>query len=436
MKCRYCNTEIKQGAKFCPNCGKEVLDNDICFSCGKKIKTGAKFCPHCGANQDETIESIQHSNTSVEEQPPQMGGVSIQHEEVPIADESREENVHTQQFDDTIEVERNGTKKEEVIESPKESIQESQQEDLANTLQPYEETKSKKGIWILLAILLLCAIAGAGYYFFDKSSGDDSYVATSDTIDTVVDSSDIHSIEGIKARLNDIFTKALSMPDDVAVSKYFSQEFKQLYSQVEKIDDTFEEGPGFWNGSIWDGSQDDNPNGYKIVRVNTSSPLEAYVDVELLSDYEKRHSEQTVSMSLVFENDNWFIDDILDGRHKDEMKEYIKRNNSPDSYSYVGKVYKGGGNGGGLNTEMTISFIDDNQCTCVSDWYQAYSSPKTLKGQYEIKNNTVVVKCKDGDTEFLFEFEMKSNGRILEFDHSDPDMEGTIGNDYMSLEVQ
>ena len=54
MKCRYCNTEIKQGAKFCPNCGKEVLDNDICFSCGKKIKTGAKFCPHCGANQDET----------------------------------------------------------------------------------------------------------------------------------------------------------------------------------------------------------------------------------------------------------------------------------------------------------------------------------------------------------------------------------------------
>lgn len=377
MKCIYCHAEIEQDAQFCTNCGKNLSKFNRCVNCGELLDRDTVFCPYCGTEQK---------------------------------------------------------KEEEVIESPKESIQESQQEDLANTLQPYEETKSKKGIWILLAILLLCVIAGAGYYFFDKSSGDDSYVAASDTIDTVVDSSDIHSIEGIKARLNDIFAKAHNMPDDAAVSKYFSQDFKQLYSQVEKVDATFEDGPGFWGGNIWDGGQEGDPDKFDIVGVSTSSSSLALADVNCKYQNGDYQAEHKISMVLIFENGNWFIDNI-DGK-KDQMKEYIKSNNSPDSYSFVGKVYKGGGNGGGLNTEMTISFIDDNQCTCVSDWYQAYSSPKTLKGQYEIKNNTVVVKCKDGDTEFLFEFEMKSNGRILEFDHSDPDMEGTIGNDYMSLEVQ
>lgn len=304
------------------------------------------------------------------------------------------------------------------------------------------ESGSKNGVWFLLSILLFCAIGGAGYYFFIKDSGNTMHgpQVDTDTIEEIVDSVemeyDIHSIEGIKARLNEIFSKGLNMPDDAVVSKYFSQEFKQLYSQVEKIDETLD-GPGFWNGSIWDGRQDDDPNNFEIVRINISSPTDVYFDVNLIFDDGSIHSENKVSMSLLFENGNWFIDDILDGQYKDQMKEYIERNNStPDYYSFVGKVYKGGGNGGGLNTEMTISFIDDNQCTCVSDWYQAYSLPKTLKGQYEIKNNMVVVKCKDGDTEHLFEFEITSNGRILEFDHSDLDMGGTMGNNFMSLEMQ
>lgn len=112
-------------------------------------------------------------------------------------------------------------------------------------------------------------------------------------------------------------------------------------------------------------------------------------------------------------------------------------NEDSSSDSFVGKVYKGSGNGGGINTEMKISFLDNHQCTCVSDWYQAYSSPKSIKGNYEVKNNQVVVSCKDNDgIEYKFEFDIKSDGRVIEFNHSDPEMGGTMGNDFMSLEIQ
>lgn len=103
----------------------------------------------------------------------------------------------------------------------------------------------------------------------------------------------------------------------------------------------------------------------------------------------------------------------------------------------IGKVYKGSGDGGGLYTEMKISFLDNHKCICVSDWCQAYSSPKSIKGNYEVKNNQVVVNCKDNDgKEYKFEFDIKSNGRVIEFNHSDPEMGGTMGNDFMSLEIQ
>ena len=383
MRCKYCNAEIEQDAQFCTNCGKDLSKFNRCVNCGELLDRDTVFCPYCG----------------------------------------------TEQF-----------KKDVIIEQIHYSSQELQQESMADTLQPDETIKSKKWIWIVVAILFLCATTGAGYYFFDKGDRNDSYVAASDTIAVDNDSAeyDIHSIDGIKARLNEIFSKALNMPDDAAVNKYFSQEFKRLYKQVENVDATFDDGPGFWNGSIWDGSQDDNPNGYEIVRVDTSSPTEAYFDINLLSNYEGRHSEQKVSMSLVFENGNWFIDDISDSQYKERMKEYVERvaQDEDSPTSFVGKVFKGSGNGGGLYTEMTISFYDDNQCTCVSDWYQAYSSPKTIKGYYEVKGNLIIVNCKEGESEHHFEFEITSNGRTLSFDHSDPEMGGTMGNDYMSLEKQ
>jgi len=46
--CSSCGSELKAGAKFCPECGTPVAQERACSSCGGKLQPGAKFCPECG----------------------------------------------------------------------------------------------------------------------------------------------------------------------------------------------------------------------------------------------------------------------------------------------------------------------------------------------------------------------------------------------------
>ncbi|MDR3216899.1 MAG: SPFH domain-containing protein [Clostridiaceae bacterium] len=46
-KCVKCGAAIKEGAKFCPECGAKQ-EAAACPACGKPVKAGAKFCPECG----------------------------------------------------------------------------------------------------------------------------------------------------------------------------------------------------------------------------------------------------------------------------------------------------------------------------------------------------------------------------------------------------
>ncbi len=50
-KCTECGAGIKEGAKFCPECGSKQMTEKTC-SCGAKLHTNAKFCPECGAKQN------------------------------------------------------------------------------------------------------------------------------------------------------------------------------------------------------------------------------------------------------------------------------------------------------------------------------------------------------------------------------------------------
>ena len=408
MKCRYCDTELKDRAKFCPNCGKEVIESNVCINCGEQIKLGASFCPHCGANQHEEAKP----------------------EPIPEVEEIVKQ-----------------PKEEISIEQQLETRQEIQQDDLADTLQPYEETKSKKSIWIILAILLLCVIAGAGYYFFNNSNGKDSYVAASDTIETDADSIekelDIHSVDGIKARMDEILSKGMGMPDGVAVEKYFSKDYNESFFKVEEYDkNNVPEGEiGFWDESIWaDGQGGLGSFHHEIRTVNMASEQKASTIVDYISD-EVKGEKLTVKFDLCFENGNWFIDEITNDNgyvYKEAMKKYIMESaqGNYSSSSFENKIYKGNGKGGGLYTEMTISFLANNLCLCESDWYQTFSSPKVFQGTYSVNDNKVVVRCKVDDTDYDFIFDINSDGRILEFDNSDPEMEGSMAINIMSLEMQ
>ena len=107
----------------------------------------------------------------------------------------------------------------------------------------------------------------------------------------------------------------------------------------------------------------------------------------------------------------------------------------PSTNPFVGKVYKGGGNGGGLGINMRITFVDDKECLCVSDWYQAYSTEKQRRCAYDVKGNHVIIHVNDDGNKYDLDFDVKEDGRVLSFDKSDPSAGGSMGNDYMSLEI-
>jgi membrane protease subunit (stomatin/prohibitin family) len=52
VKCSNCGATVKEGVKFCPECGKPM--GNVCPKCGKVVADGAKFCPECGASMKKT----------------------------------------------------------------------------------------------------------------------------------------------------------------------------------------------------------------------------------------------------------------------------------------------------------------------------------------------------------------------------------------------
>jgi membrane protease subunit (stomatin/prohibitin family) len=50
--CSKCGAQVKQGIKFCPECGNSMAPpTQACVKCGAAINQGAKFCPECGSKQ-------------------------------------------------------------------------------------------------------------------------------------------------------------------------------------------------------------------------------------------------------------------------------------------------------------------------------------------------------------------------------------------------
>lgn len=277
MKCKYCNAELRQGAIFCSNCGKEV---DV------KI------------HKEETVFHEQGVLKEIEA--PQDNAMSA-----------------------TIEG------KCPTHESPTDNV--------ADTIEPYESgNNSKKWFWIL-GIILLLGIVGGGWYFFNEGYLGNKAMAPIEETDSIAEVNDsifegeydIHSIDGIKQRLSEILTEALKLPEEDAINKFFSKEFKDLYAKVEKYDTEHPENEiGFWNGNIWNGGQDGDPNGFTINSVSSSTETEAYADVKFSHDIDDYHSATYQTVSLVFENGNWYIDDV--NGDKGGMKEYVSDSESPD----------------------------------------------------------------------------------------------------------
>ncbi len=304
MRCKYCNTEVKVGMKFCPKCGKELFQLVTCNHCGAQIKAGLPFCPNCGARQNEQIA-----------EPRPITEVAP---DVILQEKMAEEHVqeeHVQEINEPDDV-----------TATKPSVSE-----IEPTLSYEDDQGSKKWLWIVGVIILLGILGGGGYYFMSNKVGGLSYVVETDSLAEIVDSlsSDAQSVEGAKQRLEDILTKAFKMQDDDVVHTYFSKEYQELYDKVSEIDNTVYAGEiGFWNGNIWDGGQDGNPNSAEISQISSSSDTYANAQVKFIHQEGEYKSENIQSMDLVFENGDWYIDDV--DANKQRMITYLKEDSSSD----------------------------------------------------------------------------------------------------------
>lgn len=71
MKCIHCGSEVRNGAKFCRECGAEIvektetLNTNMCPVCGSLIEYDAIFCNECGTRLAETTETTEDLTDNV-----------------------------------------------------------------------------------------------------------------------------------------------------------------------------------------------------------------------------------------------------------------------------------------------------------------------------------------------------------------------------------
>ena len=345
-ECPNCKTMLEDDELFCHECGvkQEIQEVETqaeetqiepegkkCIHCGETIEDGSLFCPFCGKPQGVEDLKDEELQNEVEKEKPQQE--TVKQDLLEIKEEMpQQEPMDSEQgqSDEQGPVSPPHPESSEQSEQPKQPEKPEVKEQ--STYEWEEEKKSKKWLWILLALLVAGA---AGWCFFIKDSGNTMYESQVDTdsieerVDSIYDEEvyDAFSVEGVQSRLNDILSKALMMREDEAVRTYFSEEFRGLYAKVTEKDSHLD-GPGFRNGNIWDGGQDGDPGKYTITRVSSPNDNKAEAGVMFSYDMEDYHSDNLITIELVFENGDWYIDDV--DANKQRMITYLKEDSSSD----------------------------------------------------------------------------------------------------------
>lgn len=267
--CYYCGAKIEDDADFCTECGNELPDC-TCPQCGADVRDGDNFCQNCGY---DLINDV---------------GVEV------------EDN------DDS-------------------SINPSEYEEIS--------PKSKKLLPIIIGLLVLVLIGG-GWYFYNsnkfpvqqETTPRDSISETVDKSSTTVEDeiSDVHSEEYIKHRLQQICNEVPSTSVATIINSFFSDSFKQRYKAVcSKYGSEDNDGMGFFGLYFWSGGgvQDNEIQSINALKVENKTDLSALATVQDVIINENEEYKRTKQVKLVFENGDWFIDDI--NNHKSGMTEYL-----------------------------------------------------------------------------------------------------------------
>ena len=416
MKCRYCDAELKDGAKFCPNCGKEVIESNVCVSCGEQIKHGALFCPHCGANQHEEVKS----------------------EPIPEV--------------------------EEIVEQPKESFDNcincGEQIKTGASFCPHcdaeqpqeyiiEQTSSKKWLWAAMAVVILALIGGGVYFVTNGSFG-------SKTLAEAVDSDSINiSEQGENGTempsLNTLSALFESLGKDNS-SSLFSHHGFQLVDKKSKKEESDYEGDEHTTYTI---NKDSYKISYKLVNGDGYMKIECVYSPEdygepsmtILCDNATWDSmkEKADRILKVFSQNYYWLDGGFIGFEKKGIITLTLENSiswGDDEQSkelqvptdkFVGKYYVGNGYFAGMGTSMAISFKENQRCTCYSDFNQNYPNKMFADGTYRLKDDYVIVTVKIDGEDWEYKFQIADGGRKIGYDYSAPNG-GKMDMDFLTLE--
>ena len=58
IQCPECHSSVPTEAKFCPECGHQLVVFDQCVNCNKNLAPNAKFCPRCGQKVAQTEKIV------------------------------------------------------------------------------------------------------------------------------------------------------------------------------------------------------------------------------------------------------------------------------------------------------------------------------------------------------------------------------------------
>lgn len=223
-ECINCKAMLEDDELFCHECGTKQEIEEVnapveevqesggkkCIHCGETIEDDSLFCPFCGMQQDVEDVKDEEPQKEVEKEEPQQEPVEPESLQEPEEKVLQQESVEPEPLQEPeeeapqqepVEPEQVQTDEQgsvsppqpeslEQLEKPKQSEQsEKLDAEEQSTYEWEEEKKSKKWLWILLALLIAGAV---GWYFLIQDSGNTAYEPQVDTdmIEEVADSVD------------------------------------------------------------------------------------------------------------------------------------------------------------------------------------------------------------------------------------------------------
>lgn len=116
VKCPECGKEVEDN-NFCGNCGTEIIKENVCSNCGKQLDDGHVFCPNCGKkikddSQEEEI-SDEEETTPTDESEEETSQEDTENDESEEDEESEEETTPTDESEEDEESEEETEDEEE-----------------------------------------------------------------------------------------------------------------------------------------------------------------------------------------------------------------------------------------------------------------------------------------------------------------------------------